>query len=230
MVLVTMGRGNRFAHMEDVYNCEETICKEQGAAYQAHSEAQFAILREQIEALTKQLSIGGGRERHRHIPLPHSSVEEDEQSMEDEDRNPFVEHGVCRCQPLVQAYANQWESSFKLDILESNGGLQAKELLDWIAAIGEILDFKGVPEDQRVSLVTTKSGTSCYVVTTIKAIEDMSRQRENQYVRETVETHAAGLFTLQLYPNHISMAAEFKPRFKDRKRVHRRILQIFDMC
>jgi hypothetical protein len=101
---------------------------------------------------------------------------------------------VRKRQPFIQAHTNQWESSFKLDILESNGGrLQPEELLDWTATVGEILDFKGVPEDQRVSLVTTKLGTSCCVVTTIKAIEDMSRQRENQYVGVTVETHAVGL-------------------------------------
>ena len=28
--------------------------------------------------------------------------------------------------------------------------------MDWVAAVEEILDFKGVPEDQLVSLVTTK--------------------------------------------------------------------------
>jgi hypothetical protein len=57
---ITRERGNRFAHLEDVYNREETVREEQAAAYQAHSEAQFASLREQIEALTKQLSIRGG--------------------------------------------------------------------------------------------------------------------------------------------------------------------------
>ena len=54
------GRGNCFAHLEDMYNCKKTAQEEQVAAYQAQSEAQFASLREQIEALTKQLSIGSG--------------------------------------------------------------------------------------------------------------------------------------------------------------------------
>jgi hypothetical protein len=76
--------------------------------------------------------------------------------VEDENGNPFAEHGVHRHQPLVQAQANRWESSFKLDIPEFNGGLQPKEFLDWITAVEEVLDFKGVPEDQRVSLVATK--------------------------------------------------------------------------
>jgi hypothetical protein len=67
--------------------------------------------------------------------------------MEDENGNPFVERGVHRHQPLVRAQANQWESSFKLDILEFNRGLQLEEFLDWIAAVEEILEFKGVPKD-----------------------------------------------------------------------------------
>jgi hypothetical protein len=76
--------------------------------------------------------------------------------VEEENGNPFVERGVHKHQPLVQAQANQWESGFKLDIPEFNGGLQLEEFLDWIATVEEVLDFKGVPEDRRVSLVATK--------------------------------------------------------------------------
>jgi hypothetical protein len=76
--------------------------------------------------------------------------------MEDENGNLFVERGVHRHQPLVQAQANRWESGFKLDIPEFNGGLQPEEFLDWIAAVEEFLEFKGVPEDRQVSLVATK--------------------------------------------------------------------------
>ena len=68
--------------------------------------------------------------------------------MEDEDRNPFVEHGVRGRQPHVQTHTNRWEFGFKLDIPEFNGGLQPKEFLDWVAVVGKILDFKGVPKDQ----------------------------------------------------------------------------------
>jgi hypothetical protein len=42
---------------------------------------------------------------------------------------------------------NQWESDFKLDIPKFQGGLQLEEFLDWVAAVGEILDFKEVPEE-----------------------------------------------------------------------------------
>ena len=37
-----------------------------------------------------------------------------------------------------------------------NRGLQPEEFLDWIAAVEEVLKFKGVPKDRRVSLVATK--------------------------------------------------------------------------
>jgi hypothetical protein len=68
--------------------------------------------------------------------------------MENEDGNPFVERGVHGHQPLVQAQANWRESGFKLNIPEFNGGLQPEEFLDWIAAVEEVLEFKGVLEDR----------------------------------------------------------------------------------
>jgi hypothetical protein len=114
MAPVTRGRGNRFAHVEDMNDREEPVREESSAAYQAHSKAQFASLREQIAALPKLLSIGSGRDRRRHIPLQHE-LEKDDTIVEDEDGDPFAERGVHMHQPLVQAQANRWESGFKLD-------------------------------------------------------------------------------------------------------------------
>ena len=34
--------------------------------------------------------------------------------------------------------------------------MHPEEFLDWVAAVEEILNFKRVPEDRRVSLVATK--------------------------------------------------------------------------
>ena len=48
------------------------------------------------------------------------------------------------------------ESGFKLDIPEFKGCLQPEEFLDWVAAVEEILEFKKVPQDKRVSLMATK--------------------------------------------------------------------------
>lgn len=49
-----------------------------------------------------------------------------------------------------------WESGFKLDIPEFHGSLQPEEFLDWIGAVEEILEFKEVPDNKRVSLVATR--------------------------------------------------------------------------
>jgi hypothetical protein len=129
MAPVTRGRGNRFAQSEDGYDHEEPVREESPTAYQAHSEAQFASLREQIAVLTRQLSIKNVQDRRRHIPSPHDSEEEDAR-VEDENGNPFAERGVHRHQPLVQAQANRWESGFKLDIPEFNGVFNSRN--SWI--------------------------------------------------------------------------------------------------
>jgi hypothetical protein len=144
MALVTRGRSNRFAHLENVNDREEPVREEPPATYQAHSEAQFTSLREQIAALTKLLSIGGGQDRRRHIPSPHES-EEDDARVEDEDGNPFAERGVHRHEPLVQAQANRWESSFKLDIPEFQGCFQPKEFL--VTEKIETINKKKVPRE-----------------------------------------------------------------------------------
>jgi hypothetical protein len=45
---------------------------------------------------------------------------------------------------------------FKLNIPEFQGDLKPEKFLDWVVAVKEVLDFKEVPKDRRVSLVTTK--------------------------------------------------------------------------
>jgi hypothetical protein len=144
MAPVTRGRGNHFVQLEDVNDREEPVREEPPATYQAHSEAQFASLREQIAALTKLLSIGSGRDRRQHIPSPHDSEEEDAY-VEDEDGNPFAERRVHRHQPLVQAQANRWESGFKLDIPEFQGCFQPKEFL--VTEKIEKINKKKVPRE-----------------------------------------------------------------------------------
>ncbi|KAL1218314.1 RNA-directed DNA polymerase-like protein [Cardamine amara subsp. amara] len=50
----------------------------------------------------------------------------------------------------------RWESGFKLDLPEFTGGLQPEEFLDWINTTEELLEFKEVPDQMRVSLVATR--------------------------------------------------------------------------
>jgi hypothetical protein len=75
---------------------------------------------------------------------------------EHKSRNPFVEHQTHERQHHAQAHATRWVDRFKLDIPEFQGDLQPKEFMDQVATVGEVLDFKEVPEDRRVSLVATK--------------------------------------------------------------------------
>lgn len=51
---------------------------------------------------------------------------------------------------------NRWEHSFKVDIPEFNGGLRGDDLVDWVVAVEEVLDFKQVPDDRRVPLVAMR--------------------------------------------------------------------------
>jgi hypothetical protein len=131
MVPVTRGRGNRFAHLEDVNDREESVRKELPATYQAHSEAQFASLREQIAALTKLLSIRSGRDRRRHI-YPHRTNRRRKTHvwrMKTETLLRSTERGVHRRQPLVQVQANRWESGLNLIYRNSKVAFNLKSSL-----------------------------------------------------------------------------------------------------
>ena len=45
---------------------------------------------------------------------------------------------------------------FKVEIPKFHGSLdQAEELLDWFVTVEEVMDFKRVPNNRRVSLVAT---------------------------------------------------------------------------
>ena len=44
----------------------------------------------------------------------------------------------------------------RTEIPEFHGSLQPEELLDWLAIVEEILDFKNIPDDKRMQLVATR--------------------------------------------------------------------------
>jgi hypothetical protein len=52
--------------------------------------------------------------------------------------------------------ASRWKVGFKIETPEFQGCLQLEEFRDRVAIVEEILDFKEVPRDRRVPLVTTK--------------------------------------------------------------------------
>lgn len=50
----------------------------------------------------------------------------------------------------------RWESSFRSEIPEFLGTLNHEDFIDWLNMVEEILDFRQVPDDMRVSLVVTR--------------------------------------------------------------------------
>ena len=85
----------------------------------------------------------------------------DDGSTEGED-NPFVEEGHRRNErmnhPNRDREDRSWETGFKVDIPESHGGVRGEELLDWLVAVQELLEFKRVPDNRKVALVATNLG------------------------------------------------------------------------
>jgi hypothetical protein len=100
-------------------------------------EEQFAALEDQLETSPTQISNMGGHNGNG-------------------SRSPSTEHRTHGRQHHAQAHATRWVNGFKPNISKFQGDLQPKEFLDRVTAIGEILDFKEVPEDQQVFLVPTK--------------------------------------------------------------------------
>ena len=77
--------------------------------------------------------------------------------------NPYVEdedevHQRLFYEDLRQQdhHDTHWERSFRVDIPEFHGGLRGDELIDWLVSVEEIMEFKQVPFDRRVSLVAMR--------------------------------------------------------------------------
>ena len=104
------------------------------AEWWQYKEDQFKVMRYQIEDLTTDIS---NLCSHKWSGS----------------RNPFAECRTHERQHLVQAHANRQVSRFELHIPEFRGDPQLEEFLDWVLAIEEILEFNGVPDERRVSLV-----------------------------------------------------------------------------
>jgi hypothetical protein len=98
---------------------------------------QFTISGDQSKALATQISNMCGHNLSR-------------------SRNLLTECGTHGRQHHGQAHAHRRVNRFKLNIPEFQGDLQPEEFMDQVVAVGEVLDFKEVSEDRRVSLVATK--------------------------------------------------------------------------
>lgn len=78
----------------------------------------------------------------------------------DVEENPFAEEEQHRQQRGFRHHRDRedrrWEMGFKLELPEFHGGVRGEELLDWLVAVQEMLEFKRVQEERKVALVATK--------------------------------------------------------------------------
>nr|GEY07105.1 hypothetical protein [Tanacetum cinerariifolium] len=100
---------------------------------------QNADLQRQVELLTERMNEFANVHRH-----------DDDVTVTDE--NPF---GDLRDRSPERP-ANRWEQSFKVEIPTFDGSLKPEVFIDWLYQVDEILDFKRVPDDRRVPLVTIR--------------------------------------------------------------------------
>lgn len=85
-------------------------------------------------------------------PLPGNNDDEHDDQLEDD--NPFA--GAINNTAATHNKDWRWEQSFKFEIPEFHGGPTAEELLDWIATVEEILEFKHVPLERCVPMIAMK--------------------------------------------------------------------------
>lgn len=78
----------------------------------------------------------------------------------DEEGNPFADEDQQRQNRGFRYNRDRedisWEIGFKVELPEFHGGTRGEELLDWLVAVQEMLEFKRVPEARKVALVATK--------------------------------------------------------------------------
>ncbi|XP_033148793.1 uncharacterized protein LOC117134443 [Brassica rapa] len=85
--------------------------------------------------------------------------QQSDDGLSDEEDNPFAaeNHRRNRARPRHRDHDDRgWELGFKVELPEFHGGVRGEELLDWLVAVQEMLEFKRVPEARKVALVATK--------------------------------------------------------------------------
>ncbi|XP_013650417.1 uncharacterized protein LOC106354924 [Brassica napus] len=92
----------------------------------------------------------------------HNPIFEEHDDGSDTDK-PFGEDNNNQNQDRARHHRNngntRWTSGIKFDIPEFHGGSKPEELLDWfIVTVDEFIEFKDVPDNKRVPLITTRFG------------------------------------------------------------------------
>ena len=111
-------------------------------------------LERQVEQLTEQLATmranqnpfqnlnpetGGDSDGEEEIPLPQR-----------QQRGPEID------EDKAGENIRRWESGMRTEVPEFQGSMQPEEFLEWIGIVEEILEFKRVPEREKVALVATR--------------------------------------------------------------------------
>ncbi|CAN1222207.1 hypothetical protein LINGRAPRIM_LOCUS512 [Linum grandiflorum] len=97
-----------------------------------------AYVRRQVELLAQRINEVVHTRRRRH---------DDDFTVADD--NSFVRHPY----RSSKRANHRLEQGFEVEIPTFDGNLQPEEFIDWLSQVEEILDFKEVPEERRVSLV-----------------------------------------------------------------------------
>lgn len=82
--------------------------------------------------------------------------------------------------PQPRADDRRWEAGFHVVIPEFAGDSQPDDFVDWLATVEEVMDFKDVPQTQRVPLITTRLRGCAQAWW--QQLKGLCRQIEDQYV------------------------------------------------
>ena len=126
----------------------------------AKKETQAEITQRTMEEMHTQLAqltqaMQGLLDQHNPAAAP-VEAHDDDQSDQEDDANPFAVLGGNRDRAQPVQPNERWDQSFKFEIPEFHGSQIAEDLLDWIATVDEILEFKQVPLERCVPMLAMR--------------------------------------------------------------------------
>ena len=166
------GRAGRMAHVEDVYEREETarLIQLVEDRLAQRIEDRFVAFSEQMMQRLDVLTAANQRQNR--VPNRRQVREEEGDDSDADDDNPFAgdvpmrrdrEDLFAEDAPRGRGRVNfnnnnsrSWDSGCSKEITEFSGNLPSDELSDWLAVTEGVLELRDVPSDKRVALVTTK--------------------------------------------------------------------------
>ncbi|GJU49514.1 putative reverse transcriptase domain-containing protein, partial [Tanacetum coccineum] len=116
-------------------------------------------------------------------------------SKGEESENPFFDgDGTSSDEQPDRPRRNQrednrrWESRMRVNIPEFNGNtLNPDGFIDWLVAVEEVFEFKDIPENKRVSLITTKLRKVCTFVVDLGSCDNLISEEAVQKLRLKTE-------------------------------------------